>query len=144
MCGTRSPLRRCEAKAGRTKAAYQLAALDLQRAGRNELGSVLVRHVVVVTLKPSAREPGRVGERPELVERLVAHQVAPLPAAPPPPGLVDQDRHPRQAATTCVVAVEATSDRWARAPPGGLATAPLAITDHTVIAIAYTRSLEPA
>jgi len=122
MCRTRSPLRRCEAKAGRPKSTYELTALDLQRAGGDELGSMLVGHVVVVTLEPSAREPGRVGERPELVERLVAHEVAPLPAAPPPPGLVDQDRHPRQAATTSGAAVGGASDRWARAPPGGLAS----------------------
>ena len=116
MSGTRSPLRRCEAQTGVTQAAHELAALDLDRTGRDELGAMLVWHVVVIALEPTAREPGRVGERPELVERVVAHQVAPLPVAPPPPGLVDQDRHLRQAATTCVV------------PAGG----------------ASTRSLEPA
>lgn len=111
MSGTRSPLRRCEPQTGGTESAYELAALDLDRTGRDELGPVLIRHVVMVTLEPTAREPGRVGERPELVERVVAHQVAPLAVAPPPPGLVDQDRHLCQAATTCVVPAGGASMR---------------------------------
>ncbi len=120
MSGTRSPLRRCEPQTGGTESAYELAALDLHRARRDELGSVLIRHVVMVTLESTSRDPGRIGERPELVERVVAHQMAPLAVAPPPPGLVDEDRHPRQAATTCAAAAGGASVPRARGPPGGL------------------------
>ena len=120
MSGTRSPLRRCEPQTGGTESAYELAALDLHCARRDELGSVLIRHVVMVTLESTSRDPGRIGERPELVERVVAHQMAPLAVAPPPPGLVDEDRHPRQAATMYVAPAGGASGRRARGPPGGL------------------------
>ncbi len=47
----------------------------------------------MVALEPSARDSGAVGELVEFVVGDVAHQMTPLLAPPPPPSVVDQDRH---------------------------------------------------
>lgn len=84
---------RAQPQAGATQSAHQFATLDLLGPGGDEFGPVFLGDVVVITLKTQARDAGAIGELVEFVVRGVAHEVAPLLAPPPPPGLVDQDRH---------------------------------------------------
>ena len=83
-----------ETQAGGAEAAHELAALDLDRSGGDQLGAILLRDVVVVTLEPSSWDAGAIGELVEFVVRRVTHQMTPFLAAPPPARFVDQDRHP--------------------------------------------------
>jgi len=81
------------------QAVQQLTAVHLHRAGLDQARSVLLRDVVVIALEAATRDPRPIGERVQLVVRLVAHEVAPHPAAPAPQRVVDQDRHDRQRRT---------------------------------------------
>ena len=59
----------------------------------------LLGHVVVVALEAAPRDVVGDGESVQLVERLVADEVAPAPPAEPPSRLVDQDRHADETGT---------------------------------------------
>ena len=55
----------------------------------------------MVTLKSAPRDPDVVGELDQLVIRVVAHEMTPLPTLEPPAGFIDQDCHPVECATPC-------------------------------------------
>ncbi len=82
-----------ETESSTSETADEFTALDLHGTRLDQLGAVLLGDVVVVTLESPTRDAGSIGERVQFLVRGVAHQVAPLLAPPPPPGLVDQDRH---------------------------------------------------
>ncbi len=52
----------------------------------------------MVALEATRRDPGACGEGVELVEALVADEVAPTPPSPPPEGLIDEHGHRRRLA----------------------------------------------
>lgn len=96
---SRATLRRAEAQAGRFEASQQLPALDDRRAGVDERVTEFFGDVVVVALETTTRDVVVIGEVVELVERLVAHQMAPAATAVPPSRFVHQDRHVEETGT---------------------------------------------
>jgi hypothetical protein len=64
------------------------------RASGDETVVRLVRHVVVVAVEAATRDPVGGGERVELGEIRVAHQVRPQAAMRRPARIVDEDGHP--------------------------------------------------
>jgi predicted metal-dependent HD superfamily phosphohydrolase len=84
---------RAQPKSRCSQPPHELATLDVDGAGGDQLGSVLLGDVVVVSLEPAAGDAGAVSEVVQLVVGRVADQMAPLLASPPPASLVDQDGH---------------------------------------------------
>ena len=94
--------RRCAGlsrKSGSAQPPHELAAVDLLGACGHHRSRMLLWHVVVVALEAAARYPHRCREVVQLLQRLVRHQMAPPPAAPPPARLVDEHGHGSQPRT---------------------------------------------
>ena len=97
---TSAPLRRAEAKSGLAQSPNQFDARHLDGASGDQAIAVLLGHVVVVPLKSSPRDPVGLGETMELIERGVAHQVAPAPFTEPPVRTVDVESQRRRSGRT--------------------------------------------
>ena len=97
LAGELPALRRSQAQSGLAQALQQLAARHHLGAAGDQRRPELLGHVVVVTLEAAPGMAG-LGESVQLLERGVADEVAPAPAAEPPARLVDQDRHPTRLA----------------------------------------------
>ena len=91
--GPGPPLGRAEPEAGGAQPPHQLTALDLDRARIEHRRAVLLGDVVVVALEGPPGDADAQGEGVQLVERGVAHHVAPPAAAVPPARFVDQHGH---------------------------------------------------
>ena len=92
-CGRRPTLTRAEAQPRTLEPTQQLATLDHDGAGGDELVAVLLGDVVVIPLESSTRNADPDGEVVQFVERLIAHEVAPTATTVPPPRFVHEDRH---------------------------------------------------
>ena len=73
----------------------QLAALDKARAGTDDVGVELGRHVVVVALERPLGDAGPGREGVQLAQLGVAHQVGPQPPVRRPARQVDEQSHRR-------------------------------------------------
>src|SRR5690606_12290558 len=90
-----------DAQARGAQAADELAARHGHRAERDELVEAIDGVVVVVTVEAARRDPCEPGEGVQLVERVVAHEVAPHGPVPRPHRRVDEHRHASTLPRTC-------------------------------------------
>src|SRR5690606_12745419 len=104
-----------EPQPARVQLADQLAPLDQDRPGRDDLGVPLGGHVVVVALEGARRDAHPGGERVQFLQRGVADDVRPEAAVRGPDRRVDPDRHQPVAARGAYI-MTATPTRQMAAP----------------------------
>ena len=83
-----------------TQSPQQLATRSQQRAGAHQVVEVFLGNVVVVPLKPAARDPCLLGEGMQFVVAHIADEMRPPTPLEPPDGGVDQHCHGRHCAVT--------------------------------------------
>ena len=112
-----APARRASAAGPRPAAALPApGCVTSSRTEHHGVDPQLLVQVVVVALEGRAGHPQLLGEAVELLEALVAHEVAPLAAPEPPAALVDEQRH----AAIMTPWKQELRDRWAMSPgPAG-------------------------